>query len=72
MLVTQTESLKETVDQLKSLAGVLNERATEHDQNLTRRLAKGFKAQHDNFKQENDLLKTLAEDIRKAVRIQLD
>jgi hypothetical protein len=56
-LVAQTENLKETVDQLKNLAGNLEKRAAEHDTNLAKRLEKGFKAQHESFKHENDLLK---------------
>jgi hypothetical protein len=56
-LVAQTENLKETVDQLKNLAGDLEKQAAEHDANLARRLEKGFKIQHASFKHENDLLK---------------
>jgi hypothetical protein len=56
-LVAQTENLKETVDQLRNLAGNLEKRSAEHDLNLAKRLEKGFKIQHASFKHENDLLK---------------
>ena len=70
LLVAQTENLKETVDQLKSLAGVLKQRTAEHEHNLTKRLEKGFKIQHASFKHENDLLKKVADDIHRAVESQ--
>ena len=71
-LMVQTENLKDAVDQLKNLTGVLQQQAAEHDQTLAKRLEKGFKIQHASFKHENDLLKKVADDIRNAVASQSD
>ena len=70
MLAAQAESLKETNDQLKNLTNLLQQRTPDHEQNLAKRLEKGFKSQHDSFKHENDLLKKVTDDIRKAVESQ--
>ena len=71
-LMMQTENLKDAVDQLKNLTGVLQQQAAEHDHTLAKRLEKGFKIQHASFKHENDLLKKVADDIRNAVESKSD
>lgn len=70
LLFAQTESLKETVDQLRQLATVLQQKTPENDHGVSKRIEKGFKSHTESLKQENDVLKEHIEHIRKAVETQ--
>jgi hypothetical protein len=72
-LLAQTESLKETAEELKQLAVAWQQHSLEHEQNLAKRLENDFsKAQAEGLKQEGELLKKLVGNIQESAEIRLD